>query len=90
MRRLREDYVTEDNLRFDEGCQIQYLKKKHTGIMLNDCKKCSYIGSNINDAHRHVSKEHKYAFNIDRLREIIGENQTPNIEIEAICIPAII
>ena len=89
MRRLREEHKL-DNFRFDEGCQMQYARKKHTCIMLYDCKKCNYIGPNINDAHRHTSKEHKYEFKIEELKDIIeGKSPSPSIEIEAICIPAL-
>ena len=58
--------------------------------MMYDCKKCSYLGSNIQDAHRHITKDHKFDFNIRTVGKLVQGEQTTEAEIEAIFIPALL
>ena len=90
MRKMRVEHTTEDGLRFDEGGLMSYFNKNHTSIMMYDCKKCSYLGSNIQDAHKHITKEHKFDFNIRTIDKLIQGEQTTEAEIEAICIPTLL
>ena len=90
LRKMREEHTTEEGLRFDEGGLIRYFKKNHTSIMMYDCKKCSYLGSNIDEAHRHITKDHRFDFNFNTLDKLIQGEQTTEAEIEAVCIPALL
>ena len=90
MRKIRVEHKTEDGLRFDEGGLMSYFNKNHTSIMMYDCKKCSYIGSSLQDAHRHINKDHKFDFDIRTVGKLIQGDQTTEAEIEAIFIPALL
>ena len=90
IRKMRVEHVAEDGLRFDEGGLITYFNKNHTSIMMYDCKKCPYLGANIQEAHKHITKEHKFDFDIRTIDKLIQGEQTTRAEIEAICIPTLL
>ena len=90
LRKMREDHITKEGIRFDEGCQMQYFRRKHTSIMIYDCKKCTWLGSNINDANRHMTRDHRFDFSFKTINQLIEGNQIVNTEMEVICVPALL